>query len=147
MTRVDFYVLESSDARERLKFACRVIDKAFEAEQRVLVCLDTAAEAASFDDLLWTYAQDSFVPHELLTAESDWEETPVLISSGAQPQTAPDVIVNLGQALPAGAQAANTIIEVIDADAARRTAGRARYKQYKDLGVEPTTHKLGAAAG
>jgi DNA polymerase III subunit chi len=144
MQRVDFYILESADSRERLKFACRVIDKAFEGEQRVLVCLDSDADAASFDDLLWTFAQDSFVPHEILNADSNWEETPVLLSSGQQPRTEPDVIVNLAAKLPAGAQSAHSIIEIIDAEATRRQHGRARYRQYKELGVEPTTHKLGA---
>jgi DNA polymerase III subunit chi len=144
MQRVDFYILESADARERLKLACRVIEKAFEAEQRVLVCLDNDADATGFDDLLWTFAQDSFVPHEVLTAESDWEETPVLLSAGKQPRTPPDVIVNLGAALPAGVQAAASVIEVIDAEPARRQNGRARWRQYKELGVEPTTHKLAA---
>ena len=145
MKRVDFYILESADARERLKFACRVIDKAFEAEQRVLVCLDSDADAASFDDLLWTFAQDSFVPHEVLNAESSWEETPVLLSAGRQAASAPDVIVNLGAAVPAGAPAAESVIEIIDADPARRQNGRTRWRQYKELGVEPVTHKVGGS--
>jgi DNA polymerase-3 subunit chi len=140
---VDFYILDTVDARERLKFACRVIDTAFGAEQRVLVCLDTDADAASLDDLLWTFAQDSFVPHEILGAESDWEETPVLLSAGRQPPVPPDLIVNLGSTLPAGVQDVAGVMEIIDADPARRTSGRARWRQYKDLGVEPTTHKLG----
>jgi len=142
MKRVDFYILATADARERLKFACRVIDKAFEAEQRVLVCFDRDADATSFDDLLWTYAQDSFVPHELLGGESDWEETPVLLSAGAQPRTPPDLVVNLGTTLPAAAQSAEAVIEVIDSEPARLQQGRARFRQYRDLGVEPTTHKL-----
>ena len=144
MQRVDFYILESADARERLKFACRVIDKAFEAEQRVLVCLDNDADVASFDDLLWTFAQDSFIPHEILTAESTWEETPVLLSGGKQPPAPPDVIVNLGAAVPAGVQSAESVIEIIDAEPTRRQNGRVRYRQYKELGVEPSTHKLSA---
>jgi DNA polymerase-3 subunit chi len=145
MQRVDFYVLEGSEARERWRFACRIIDKAFAAEQRVLVCLDNDAELTSFDELLWTFAQDSFVPHEPLTSESDWEETPVLLSCALAPKTPADVVVNLGSGVPgAVAQSAN-VIEIIDADAARRQAGRVRYKQYKEMGVEPTTHKLGAA--
>ena len=146
MQRVDFYVLEGSDARERLRFACRVIDKAFGAEQRVLVCFDNASELASFDDLLWTFAQDSFVPHEPLGAESDWEETPVLLSAGAAPKSPADVIVNLSAAVPAECGKSASVIEIIDSDAARRQAGRVRYKQYKELGVEPATHKVGAAA-
>jgi DNA polymerase-3 subunit chi len=145
MQRVDFYVLEGSDARERLRFACRIIDKAFEAEQRVLVCFDNAAELTSFDDLLWTFAQDSFVPHEPLSAESDWDETPVLLSNGLAPTMPADVVVNLGSAVPTAAAASVSVIEIIDADASRRQAGRVRYKQYREMGVEPTTHKLGSA--
>jgi DNA polymerase III subunit chi len=142
MQRVDFYILESADARERLKFACRVIDKAFEAEQRVLVCLDTEADAAAFDDLLWTFAQDSFVPHEILGTESDWDETPVLICANRQPAVPPDVVVNLGCVVPAAAQSADAVIEVIDAEATRRQHGRTRWRQYKDQGIEPTMHPL-----
>ncbi|SRR5258706_5715219 len=147
MQRVDFYVLDGSDGRERLRFACRIIDKAFEAEQRVLVCLDNAAELAGFDDLLWTFAQDSFVPHEPIGAASDWEETPVLLSCGPGHATAADVLVNLGNTVPVEAARTNSIIEVIDGDAGRRQAGRLRYRQYKEMGVEPTTHKLGGDTG
>jgi DNA polymerase-3 subunit chi len=147
MQRVDFYILEGSDARERWRFACRIIDKAFEAEQRVLVCLDNAADLAAFDELLWTFAQDSFVPHEPLSVESDWEETPVLLSCALAPRTPADVVVNLGSSVPTSAAQSASVIEIVDADATRRQAGRVRYKQYKELGVEPTTHKLGAAEG
>jgi DNA polymerase III subunit chi len=143
---VDFYVLEGSDARERLRFACQVINKAFEAEQRVLVCLDSAAELTAFDDLLWTFAQDSFVPHEPLTPNSDWEETPVLLTTSQSPPSAPDVLVNLAQVLPATANSAARVIEIIDADDTRRQAGRVRFRQYRERGIEPQTHKLGAGA-
>ncbi len=47
--RADFYVLEGSDARERLRFACRVIAKAVDADMRVLVWCSDAAELAAFD--------------------------------------------------------------------------------------------------
>ncbi len=147
MQRVDFYVLEGSDARERWRFACRIIDKAFEAEQRVLVFLDNETELTAFDDLLWTFAQDSFVPHEPLSSESDWEETPVLLSCALAPKTPADVVVNLGSNVPAAVAQSASVIEIIDADATRRQTGRVRYKQYKEMGVEPTTHKLGATEG
>jgi DNA polymerase-3 subunit chi len=148
MERVDFYVLAGNDERERLKFACRVVDKAFEAEQRVLVWLDDANAVKTFDDLLWTFAQDSFVPHEPLGAESDWEASPVLLSCpGARGGTLlerapPDVIVNLAASLPGGRQTARQVIEVIDAEPARRDAGRARFRQYRAEGVAPTTQNV-----
>ena len=147
MERADFYVLESSDARERLKFACRVIDKAFGAEQRVLVWLDDAAALHSFDDLLWTFAQDSFIPHEPVGPESNWEDSPVLLSCAASPPAGAEVLVNLATSVPALASNARQVIEIIDADPARRQAGRTRFKQYRELGVTPTTHNVAEQAG
>jgi hypothetical protein len=37
------------------------------------------------------------------------------------------------------------VVEIVDADPARRQAGRLRFKDYRTLGVEPVTHKPGAA--
>ena len=143
LERADFYVLEGSDARERLKFACRIIDKAFNAEHRVLVWLEDAAALQSFDELLWTFAQDSFIPHEPAGPESAWEDAPVLLSCGALPPEGTDVLINLANDVPALARSAARAIEIIDADPQRRQAGRARFKQYRDLGIEPATHKIG----
>jgi DNA polymerase-3 subunit chi len=148
MERVDFYVLTGSDERERWKFACRVIDKAFEAEQRVLVWLEDAGTVASFDEVLWTFAQDSFVPHEPLAAESNWEESPVLLTcpgargAGLIDSAPPDVILNLAASIPSPRKSAKQIIEIIDAEPARRDAGRARFRQYRAEGVEPTTQNV-----
>ena len=141
MERADFYVLEGSDSRERWKFACQEIERAFLAEQRVLVCFDAAEELARFDDLLWTFADRSFVPHEPVTAESDWEETPVLLSAGAAPPSPPQLIVNLSAAVPAAAAGAARVVEIVDDDPARRHAGRERFRQYRAMGIEPVTHK------
>jgi DNA polymerase-3 subunit chi len=143
--RADFYVLEGTDSRARWRFACQEIEKAFLAEERVLVWLDNDAEVAAFDDLLWTFADRSFIPHEPLGADSDWEESPVLLSAGREPATAPQVIVNLAAAVPPGLERITRVVEIVDADPARRQAGRLRFKDYRTLGVEPVTHKPGAA--
>jgi len=47
--------------------------------------------------------------------------------------------------VPPAAQAATRVIEIIDADPARRQAGRERFKQYRALGIEPATHNIGGA--
>ena len=144
LQRVDFYVLESSDSRERLKVACQEVERAFLAEERVLVWFDDAQELALFDDLLWTFADRSFVPHEPISTESSWDESPVLLSAGLQPAP-PAVLCNLAKEVPPGVSGTQRVIEIIDADPVRRQAGRARFKQYRDLGIEPTTHKLAVA--
>ena len=145
MERADFYVLAGSNSRDRWKFACQQVEQAFLAEERVLVWFDNADDLASFDDLLWTFADRSFVPHEPISAESDWEESPVLLSAGALPHSPPQLIVNLSGNVPASAASAMRVVEIIDDDASRRQAGRERFRQYRALGVEPVTHKPGAA--
>jgi DNA polymerase III subunit chi len=144
--RADFYVLEGNDSRQRWRFACQEIEKAFLAEERVLVWLDSDADVAAFDDLLWTFADRSFIPHEPLSAASDWDETPVLLSAGAEAPTAPHVIVNLAATAPPGLEQATRLIEIVDADTERRQAGRLRFKHYRTLGIEPVTHKPGAGS-
>jgi DNA polymerase-3 subunit chi len=140
--RVDFYVLPGTEARARLKFACRIAEKAYLADQRVFVWLEDAAEMQSFDELLWTFADRSFVPHEIYSDAQQWLHTPVLLGCGAQPQQPFDVLLNLGSEVPAAASHAGRIAEIVDAEEPRRRAGRDRFRHYRDRGLAPETHNI-----
>lgn len=140
--RVDFYVLPGTEGRARLKFACRIAEKAYLADQHVFVWLDDAAELQSFDELLWTFADRSFVPHELYSDARQWQDTPVLLGFEAQPQQPFDVLVNLGSEVPAAAARAGRIAEIVDAEEPRRRAGRQRFRHYRELGLAPETHTI-----
>lgn len=142
--RVDFYVLPGTEARARLKFACRIAEKAYLADQLVFVWLDDTAELQSFDELLWTFADRSFVPHEIYGDAQQWQDTPVLLGCEAQPQQPFDVLLNLGSEVPAAAARAGRIAEIVDAEEPRRRAGRNRFRHYRDLGLAPETHHIAA---
>jgi DNA polymerase-3 subunit chi len=142
--RVEFYVLAGEDARARLKFACRLVEQAVLAGQRVFVWADESAELERFDDLLWTFGDRSFVPHEPFSAVQQWDDTPVLLGGGTLPAQPYDLLLNLGTVVPAGADHAGRIAEVIDADAARRAAGRLRFRAYRAAGHSPDTHNVAA---
>jgi DNA polymerase-3 subunit chi len=140
-TRVDFYVTESTAPRDRLRTACRVVEKAYLAGHTVLVWHTDVEELREFDELLWTFGDGSFVPHEAITAS--WFATaPVLLTSSPTPSSSFDVLVNLAPDVPACVSAAGRVAEFIDGDAERRQAGRARFRAYKDRGWTPTTHNL-----
>jgi DNA polymerase III subunit chi len=145
-TRVDFYVLESADDRARLVYACRLIDEACKQRQTVCVTLDTAAAADAFDALLWTYDEQSFVPHVLApdaaASAGMPPQTPVHV--GCAVPVAADLLVNLGHDVPAFYDRYARVVDLVDADAARRDAGRRRFAKYRDRGHTPETHKVSA---
>jgi DNA polymerase III subunit chi len=143
MAQIEFYVLEGSDARLRWRFACREVEKAYLAGEQVYVALEDEADLQAFDNLLWTFADRSFVPHEPLAASSAWAETPVLLGTSPAPAGA-QTLVNLASALPGGLAEAARVIEIIDADEGRRRAGRVRFRQYRERGLEPQTRNIGA---
>ena len=98
--RVDFYVLEESSAAGRLRLACRLAEKAYLAAQVALVWHTDVQELKAFDDMLWTFMDGSFVPHEMLTAGASSTETPVLLSAGTAPPVPVDIIINLAPDVP-----------------------------------------------
>ena len=146
MPRVDFYVLASADPAARLRFACRLVEKAWLREHRVRVQLDPGGDGAAFDDLLWTFADRSFVPHERLAASGGLpgEAAPVVIAEGDNMGAGDrDMLVNLAGSVPAGYLGYARIAEVVDADDQRRKSGRDRFRFYREQGIEPQTHEMG----
>jgi|SRR6202048_155720 len=140
--RVDFYILDESSAVARLKLACRLAEKAYLAAQTALVWHTDAEELKAFDDLLWTFMDGSFVPHEMLTAGASSNDTPVLLSAGTAPPADVDIIINLAPDVPSCLSRTRRIAEIIDGDDSRRRAGRARFKAYRDLGIQPASHNV-----
>jgi DNA polymerase-3 subunit chi len=145
-TRVTFYVLESSEPADRLGFSCRLAEKAWKLGNRIHAHLGSAADATRLDDLLWTFRQGSFVPHEIVTGNGP-AAAPVTI--GADPGVAPDadLLINLADEVPAGFERYARVAEVIDGSEASRQAGRRRHRHYQEAGLTPETHAVGGSAG
>ena len=137
-------MLAGSDSRALLKFACRLAEQAYLAERCVFVWLEDAPQLQSFDELLWTFADRAFVPHDLYSDPRQWRDTAVLLSCTAQPQQPFDMLLNLAAEVPASAAHAHGIAEVVDADEARRRCGRNRFRHYRDQRLTPETHNIGA---
>ena len=141
MTRVDFYILSRDDAEARLSTACRLADKAFRLGHRVFIHAASEEAARELDRRLWTFRDDSFVPHSLAGDGSDPGD-PVRIGAGPAPDTSPDVLINLAGAVPSWAEGSTRVAEIVGADPAERAAGRERYRRYRDKGLAPVSHRL-----
>ena len=145
--RVDFYVLKSIAAKQRWAFACRLTEKAYLRDLRVVILNGTLADARALDDLLWTFNERSFVPHQVCVDEQSTDPG-TLVQLAVQPAALPaaDLLVNLTDHLPAEWERYPRIAEIIDADEDRRRLGRERFKTYRDLKVALSTHQLDETA-
>jgi DNA polymerase-3 subunit chi len=145
--RVDFYVLKSAAAKQRWTFACRLTEKAYQRDLRVAIVSGTLADARALDDLLWTFNERSFIPHQVCLDEHSLDPaTKVYLTALPTMVPSADLLVNLTDRLPAHWERYARIAEIIDADEERRRMGRERFKSYRDLKVALETHQLDETA-
>jgi DNA polymerase III subunit chi len=142
MTRVDFYVLPDGAEDGPLPTACRLCEKAVATGKRVHVHAADDATAAEFDRMLWIYKQGGFIGHERVGTSPDAALSAVLIGNGEPLPSHRDVLVNLAPAVPEFFDRFDRVLEIVAGDTATRAKSRARFKFYRDRGVEPETHKL-----
>jgi DNA polymerase-3 subunit chi len=142
--RVDFYILDTDAPNGRLQLACKLAEKAYLAEQSVLIWHTDGEELRSLDEMLWTFRDGSFVPHEMTgaTRQAAPNDTPVTLSAGVAPSGPVDVLINLAPDVPPCVAQSKRVIEIIDGDETRRKAGRTRFKAYRDSGVQPASHNV-----
>jgi DNA polymerase-3 subunit chi len=101
--------------------------------------------AKHVDDMLWTYRQDSFVPHALLRERQEVGADllePVLVGDGTVEPAEVDVLINLAEAVPSFAAKSTRVAEIVSADESARRAGRTRYRAYRDQGIPIHQHNL-----
>lgn len=145
MTKVDFYILSNEGPDEPLRVACRVAEKAWRQGNRVRVEADGAEAVRRLDALMWTYKQESFLPHEVEGTHGDWQDidpAPVVLGTAGGLGDLPDVLVNLSGTVPAGAENCPRIAEIVANDAQSKQAARSRYRAYRDQGFDLETHEL-----
>ncbi len=141
VTRVDFYVSPSSDARERQLLACRLTEKAYRQKLKVYLKTESGEQDRTMDDLLWTFRAGSFVPHAIVSAEND-PDIRVWLGHATAPQTTSDVLINLAADIPTNFDQFERIVELVDQNDTIKQAARERYRHYKQHGLELFTHTL-----
>lgn len=145
MARVDFYILSNDGPDEALRVACRVAEKAWRQGHRVRVESDSMEALRRLDALMWSYKQESFLPHELEGQGADWQQldpAPVVLGAPGTTNHVPDVLINLSPGVPAIAENCLRIAEIVSADPESKKVGRDRYRIYRDRGFELSSHRI-----
>jgi DNA polymerase-3 subunit chi len=140
--RVDFYVSAEAGEPARLRLACRITEKAYLAKQKVVVLCDDVEVLRRLDELLWTFGDGTFVPHDTVAGAGASCEAPVALTTGAMPADHAGVLINLGSGVPPAFEQFARVAEFLDARPEVRAAGRDRFKIYRGKSIEPQTHNV-----
>jgi DNA polymerase-3 subunit chi len=141
MTRIDFYILNQNTHHDRFFLSCRITEKAWHKKHRVMIQTSSEQEAMHMNQLLWTFRDQSFIPHELLP-RADMKTTPVIIGWGGDAAEECDVLINLATEIPPFFSRFERLVEIVDKDPAHKQVSRDHYRYYQERGYPLTNHKL-----
>src|SRR5882757_8673181 len=144
MPQVEFHILSEAGDDLRMRHACKLVDAVYEKAQRVFVRVGSDADARRFDELLWTFRDQAFIPHEIVAATSPSHPRIMAligIDSASPPEFA-TTLINLSNDMPISFASFDHIFEVVDADPHHKQLARERYKQYRERGCTLETKTL-----
>lgn len=140
MTDVAFHF----NAPDKQAYACRLLRKAVAAGSRVVVT-GPGPDLARLDQLLWTFSQTDFIAHVRQPADAgQLAASPVVLTDAPAAPELPhrQVLLNLGDDLPAGFETYERVIEVVSLDEDDRQRARGRWKFYTERGYTIQRHDL-----
>lgn len=141
MTETLFYHLERRSLEEILP---GLVEKSLQRGWRAAIRTDTAERSDALDTLLWTYDDQTFLPHAQL-GDGDAAGQPVLISVEEGNPNSANIFFYVGGARPSDWAALNGLARVVllfdGRDAQALAAARAAWKEAKGAGHDVTYWK------
>ncbi len=121
---------------EKLRLVCTWTERHYQQGETVAIYAPDQAEAQELDAALWTFRQNSFIPHVRLEEVEEPLIEPVVIFSGDPGEVQMDVlIVASADGLPSWFDRFHRIYDfAVVYDEGLRQAGRDRYSACKDAG-------------
>jgi DNA polymerase-3 subunit chi len=136
MISVDFHVLTRVKP-QALLYVCEQLELAYSAGTKVCVLTESPQEAQQLDQMLWTFKDTSFVPHQLASVNSE----AAIVIGRAQADTH-TTLMNISNQLPEDYARFSQIVEFIFADPHAQQCGRERFKLYRQQGYSIQTYKI-----
>ncbi|MDP5209181.1 MULTISPECIES: DNA polymerase III subunit chi [unclassified Microbulbifer] len=139
MTQIDFYILSSQQLEQADIFACRLAEKAYRTGLGVLLAVDNPERAEQLNRLLWTFREDSFVPHAL---QGTTPHGVVEINSGGDPGVHHGLMINLCSALPNWFSRFERLAEIVVQQPQALQRSRTRFGLFRERGYPLKSHKI-----
>lgn len=142
MTEVMFHF----NVPDKLGYACRLLRKAYGAGSKVGVVADGKILQA-LDKVLWSFSALDFLPHCATSAKPGVvAASPILLSTDTASFPHAQVLLHLGQEVPAGFERFERLIEIVSTDEADRVSARARWRHYGERGYTMIRHDVAAGS-
>lgn len=138
LTDVHFY----HDAEDRVAAACHFAAKAWKAGRQVAVAAADPAERQRIDQWLWTADPLAFIPH-VASSSPLAAQTPIQLGAPGDVWPHGDVLIHLGQDVPAEADHFAMVVEVVGRSEDERIPARQRWRAYQAAGHRLSAHGLG----
>ncbi len=142
MTHIDFYILKDNSPNSRMIFICRLVEKIYNKGNKILLHTEDSQKAGTIDDMLWTWKQGSFIPHEVYVQE-EISDCPVIINHHPECSTnIHDVLINMADNVPLFFSQFERVSEIVDQDETTTQMARQRYRFYKERGYPLESHNI-----
>lgn len=142
---IDFYLLTEADPRARLAKTGRLIDEAYQQGRKIYIHTKSEAAAFELDESLWTFEDNSFIPHNLIR-EQEQLPPPVQIGFADDLPKSRDILINLSDSVLDYSHQFRRIIEIVPNDEQCKAQLREHFKQYRAQGYVIKTHSETATA-
>ena len=139
MTEIAFHF----NAPDKLVYACRFARKMVRSDRQLVI---TAPQPVldMLDALLWQSGPQDFIAHAGSSSPAEiLDASPVVLMADPQQVGMREVLLNLGQGVPAGFGSYRHLVEVVSADDdGDRQQARQRWRHYAARGYAIARHDL-----
>ena len=136
-----FIVLNSA---VKSRIVCDLAEKCFLNNQRLVIYTNSEDECKKIDSLLWTWKQQSFIPHICLDSLSKSQSEPIVLTTNIESPADYDTLLLVDPLPLETVNQFSTVIEFAEKyDSQGIELSRKRYKQYKDQNFNISTLQPG----
>ena len=141
-TNVLFRHFESIERKDFLIYVCKLIEKGYKQNiNPIYIKTDTQKQAEELDKILWTFRQESYIPHTLVDQDSN-NTQPVQIGWIDNEIEDAEAIINLSDGMPDISNHLKKIHEIIENIDEKKEKARERWKKYKSIGFNIKAYKV-----
>lgn len=136
MTNVDFYLVKEAKIEDCYAFVCKLVDKVFQQRHQLYINTNSKEECNILDDLLWTFRDDAFIPHNIYGSS----KSNIQLGFNLDPTEHKNILLNLTPVSPPFHDRFQRILEIVPQN--MKENSRQKFRVYREKNYEIATHDL-----